>query len=227
MDRGHQGQDLSRLREEYQQGGLAEADLAPDPMTMFDRWFGEAEDAGVYAPNAMVLSTVAADGQPSSRTVLVQGYDEDGLRFYTNYESHKGAELAANPGCALLFPWYPLQRQVRIEGRVTTLSPEKSDAYFAGRPRGSQLGAWASPQSQEVAGREALDAAYEEAERRFEGAEVPRPPHWGGYLVRPESVEFWQGRPGRMHDRLVYRRDPSGEPAGAAGAGWRVVRLGP
>lgn len=209
--------DLASLREEYARAGLLESDLAPDPVTMFRTWLADALAAGLHEPNAMVVSTAGADGAPSSRMVLLKGLDERGFVFYTNTTSRKGVELAANPRCALLFPWHPLERQVRIEGAAVPLEPADVAAYFAVRPRGSQLGAWASHQSHPVTGREELDRAVEEVAARFPG-EVPVPEEWGGYLVRPDVVEFWQGRPGRMHDRLVYRRDD---------AGWSTVRLAP
>lgn len=211
--------DLRGLREEYGRAGLTEADLDPDPVTMFERWLREAADAGLHEPNAMVVSTVGADGAPSSRMVLLKGLTEGGFVFYTNTGSRKGVELAGNPRCALLFPWHPLERQVRVEGPATPVSPEEVGAYFAVRPRGSRLGAWASHQSR-VTTREELAAAYAEAEARWPDPEqpVPVPEEWGGYAVRPEVVEFWQGRPGRMHDRLVYRR---------SGEEWVTERLAP
>lgn len=211
--------DLAGLREEYGRAGLTEADLEPDPMAMFERWLREAADAGLHEPNAMVVSTVGADGAPSSRMVLLKGLTDGGFVFYTNTGSRKGAELAGNPRCALLFPWHPLERQVRVEGTATPVSPEEVAAYFAVRPRGSRLGAWASRQSR-VTTREELAAAYAEAEARWPDPTqpVPVPDEWGGYAVRPEVVEFWQGRPGRLHDRLVYRR---------AGEGWATERLAP
>ncbi|WP_134767020.1 pyridoxamine 5'-phosphate oxidase [Nocardioides sp. 1609] len=223
--------DIRALRHEYAAGGLVEADLAPDPVTMFGRWFAEARDSGIHEPNAMVVATVAPSGQPSSRFVLLKGYDDDGFRFFTNTASRKGEDLAAEPRCALLFPWHPLERQVRVEGVATPLPPADVAAYFAVRPRGSQLGAWASHQSRVVTGREELAASYDEVEARFADVPddaVPVPQEWGGYLVRPEVVEFWQGRPGRMHDRLVYRR--SSAPDSGAGVGadvWTTERLAP
>src|SRR4051812_45788929 len=189
---------------------------------MFRRWYDDAHAAGLYEPNAMVVATVSGDFAPSARLVLLKGVSEDGFVFFTNTGSRKGAELAGNPRIALLFPWHPLERQVRVDGTATLLPRSEVDAYFAVRPRGSQLGAWASHQSSVVAGREELSAAYDDAERRYAEGEVPTPEEWGGYLVRPESVEFWQGRPGRMHDRLVYRRGVDG-----AQEGWRTERLAP
>ena len=209
---------VAAARAEYTRGGLEETDLLPDPIAMFRRWYDDAHEAGVHEPNAMVVATATADGTPSSRFVLLKGVSEDGFVFYTNTHSRKGQELAENPRCALLFPWHPLERQVRVDGAAELLPRSAVDQYFAVRPRGSQLGAWASHQSSVVAGREELHAAYEEAERRYEGGDVPTPEEWGGYLVRPEAVEFWQGRPGRMHDRLVYRRTDDG---------WATERLAP
>jgi pyridoxamine 5'-phosphate oxidase len=209
---------VAAARADYTRGGLVEGDLLSDPMDMFRRWYDDAHAAGLHEPNAMVVATVAADGAPSARLVLLKGVSEEGFVFYTNTRSRKGAELAGNPHIALLFPWHPLERQVRVDGTAAPLPREAVDGYFAVRPRGSQLGAWASHQSRVVSGREELLAAYDEAERRYAGGEVPTPEEWGGYLVRPESVEFWQGRPGRMHDRLVYRR---------ASNGWRTERLAP
>jgi pyridoxamine 5'-phosphate oxidase len=210
--------DLASARAEYSRGGLTESDLLPDPVAMFARWYDEAAAAGVHEPNAMVVATASSDAVPSARFVLLKGFSGDGFVFFTNTRSRKGRELAANPACALLFPWHPLERQVRVDGTAELLPRDAVDAYFAVRPRGSQLGAWASHQSQVVAGRAELEASYAEAEQRYAGADVPTPEEWGGYLVRPETVEFWQGRPGRMHDRLVYRR---------AGDGWVTERLAP
>ena len=210
--------DIASLRREYANGGLDLPDLEPDPATMFRRWLGEAVDAGLHEPNAMVVSTVSAQGQPSSRMVLLKGHSDDGFVFFTNQQSRKGAELAANPRCALLFPWHPLERQVRVEGEARDLGRDAVEAYFRARPRGSQLGAWASDQSRPVASRAELAAAYARVEEEHGDGEVPVPPQWGGYLVVPTEVEFWQGRPGRMHDRFVYRR---------ADGGWTVQRLAP
>ncbi len=211
--------DLAALREEYARDGLTEADLAPDPITMFRRWFEEAVAAGLHEPNAMVVATAGPDARPAARLVLLKGVSDDGFVFFTNTRSRKGEELGANPACALLFPWHPLERQVRVDGVAAPLGTDAVTAYFATRPRGSQLGAWASHQSREVAGRDELTTAYDEAAARYPEPEpVPVPAEWGGYVVAPESVEFWQGRPGRMHDRLVYRRTDSG---------WGTHRLAP
>ena len=211
-------EDVAGLRREYADAGLAEEDLAPDPVAMFRRWMGDAAAAGLHEPNAMVVATVSADGRPASRMVLLKGLDDRGFVFFTNRASRKGAELAANPRCALLFPWHPLERQVRIDGTATSLPREDVEAYFATRPRGAQLGAHASHQSHVVSGRDELLASYAEVEGRFGDGEVPAPEEWGGYRVTPENVEFWQGRPGRMHDRLVYRRTDDG---------WATERLAP
>lgn len=211
---------LAALRREYGDEGLDAPDLAPDPIVMFRRWLADTVDAGLHEPNAMVVSTVSAEGRPSSRMVLLKGVDEEGFVFYTNHDSRKGSDIETNPSVSLLFPWHDLQRQVRIDGTASRVSREESEAYFCSRPRESQLGAWASPQSTQVSSRAELDQRYTEVEERFGEADaVPLPPQWGGYRVRPELVEFWQGRKGRMHDRLVYRRE--GEEA------WSTLRLAP
>ncbi|MBS4751885.1 pyridoxamine 5'-phosphate oxidase [Nocardioides sp. zg-ZUI104] len=214
--------DLATLRKEYGDAGLDEADVAADPWEQWQRWYGDAAAAGLHEPNAMIVATVDPDGTPSVRTVLLKGVaterPDDGFRFFTNTASRKGRALAAEPQCALLFPWHPLERQVRVEGTATPLPTAEVEAYFAVRPRGSQLGAWASPQSRPVAGREELEQAYAEAEERFTGTEVPVPPTWGGYRVQPTSFEFWQGRPGRLHDRISYTRTSTG---------WEITRLAP
>jgi pyridoxamine 5'-phosphate oxidase len=219
----HPQQDLARLRREYGDHGLDVPDLEDDPVATFRRWLADTVAAGVHEPNAMVVSTVSAEGRPSSRLVLLKGLDERGFVFYTNYESRKAAEIGSNPAVSLLFPWHDLQRQVRVDGTASRVSREESEAYFAERPRDSQLGAWASPQSQVVASRSALDERYGGVLSEFAGLDdVPLPPFWGGFLVEPVAVEFWQGRKGRMHDRLVYRRS-----ADDPHAPWTVARLAP
>ena len=210
--------DAASLRKEYIRAGLDRADMKPDPLLQFHQWFEETLAADLHEPNAMIVATATPDGRPSARTVLLKGYDERGFVFYTNYEGRKAGELDANPACALLFYWGELERQVRIEGRATRLSNSESDAYFASRPRGSRLGAWASEQSRPVEDRSVLEERVRELEARYEGREIPRPPFWGGYRVEPEVVEFWQGRESRLHDRLVY---------GRTGDGWQIERLQP
>jgi pyridoxamine 5'-phosphate oxidase len=212
--------DVASWRREYEDRGLSAADLPADPIAGFIEWLDQAHTAGLHEPNAMVVSTVDTRGTPSSRMVLLKTVDERGFVFYTNLQSRKGAELTARPAVALLFPWHPLERQVRIEGTAATVDPAESDAYFASRPRGSQLGAWASPQSQIVPDREFLEARYAHEADRFSAAEViPRPPQWGGFLVRPHRIEFWQGRPGRMHDRISFDRVDT--------TAWKTSRLAP
>lgn len=211
---------LAALRQEYGDTGIEPEDLPGHPVAAVRRWLDEAVEAGLHEPNAVVVASVGADGRPAARTVLLKGLDDAGFVFYTNYASRKGRELEASGRAALLFPWHDLQRQVRVEGAVTRVDPAESAAYFAQRPRGSQLGAWASPQSDVVGSRSELDQRYAEVEARFAGVDVPVPPHWGGYRVTPETVELWQGRSGRMHDRLVYRPAEAGE-------GWVVERLAP
>jgi pyridoxamine 5'-phosphate oxidase len=213
--------DLSAERIDYRGADLLEGEVPADPYVLFDRWLADAfaaRDAGVLAePTAMVLAT-CAEGRPSARTVLLKEVSSTGFVFFTNYDSRKGAELRGNAAVALHFGWYPLQRQVRVEGAAQRVPRAESAAYFARRPRGSQLGAWASAQSSEVASRGALAQEYAAAEARFAGADVPCPEHWGGYRVSPTSIEFWQGQPSRMHDRLVYRR---------VGQAWTIGRLAP
>jgi pyridoxamine 5'-phosphate oxidase len=210
---------VTHLRQQYASRGLREEDLAPDPYQQFDRWLREALAAELYEPYAMTLATATPDGKPSVRTVLLRGSDERGFVFYTNYESRKGEELAANPHAALLFFWAELERQVRIEGRVEKVSPEESDAYFQGRPRESCLGAWASAQSRVIADRGVLERRMRELEEEFTGRSVPRPQYWGGYRVVPSVLEFWQGGAHRLHDRLCYFREEKG--------GWVIRRLSP
>jgi pyridoxamine 5'-phosphate oxidase len=209
---------LAELRRSYELGGLSEDDLAPTWLAQVERWLADALAAGVTEPNAMVLATATPDGRPSARTVLLKGVDARGFVLYTNLGSRKGREALANPAASLVLPWIDLQRQVVVTGDVERVADEDADAYFASRPVGSRLGAWASPQSSVIQGRSVLEARRAEAEARF-GADVPRPPYWGGLRVVPDAVEFWQGRPDRLHDRLRFRRTGADE--------WVVQRLAP
>jgi pyridoxamine 5'-phosphate oxidase len=199
-------------------GALTEDDLTPDPLALVRRWVADAQAAGVEQHDAMTLATATPDGRPSARAVLLKGIDARGFAFFTNYESRKAHELDANPRAALVLLWIPLQRQVRASGRVERLSEEESDAYFATRPRGSQLGAWASAQSRPLPDRGELEARWAALDERWAGGVVPRPPHWGGYRVEPDEVELWQGRASRLHDRFAYVRTPGG---------WTRERLSP
>lgn len=213
--------DPAAMRRQYRAEGLAETDLPATPVAQFASWFEQAAtEAHLFEPNAMVVSTANAEGRPSSRTVLLKSFDEQGFVFYTNYDSRKAADLAENPYVSLLFPWHPMARQVIVSGVARRTGRDETAAYFRTRPHGSQLGAWASAQSSVIAGREELDAAYAELATRYpEGEKVPVPPHWGGFRVAPQSVEFWQGRENRLHDRLRYVAQAAG--------GWQVERLSP
>jgi len=210
---------LSEIRTDYQAATLNEGDVLSSPFQQFDKWFREALEAEVLEVNAMTLATATPDGKPSARVVLLKGLDERGFTFFTNYHSDKGQMLAANPYAALTFFWPELERQVRIEGEIEKVSHEESDEYFASRPKGSQVGAWVSEQSHIIKSREELDKRLEELTIQYENEPVVRPPHWGGYRLLPSSVEFWQGRPSRLHDRLKYTKGNEGF--------WKLDRLSP
>jgi pyridoxamine 5'-phosphate oxidase len=209
---------LADLRRDYTLAGLSEADAGDDPFALFHAWFDAAVSAGLPDPNAFTLATATPDGRPSARVVLLKHLDDRGFTFFTNYQSRKAGELAANPHAAMVFLWDELERQVRVEGTAEVVTAEESDAYFRVRPVGSRLGAWASPQSRVIPSREHLERLMAEAGEAFAGGDPPRPPHWGGYRVVPAVVEFWQGRPSRLHDRVRFRR---------AAGGWERERLAP
>jgi pyridoxamine 5'-phosphate oxidase len=210
---------LADQRKDYSLAGLAEKDLARDPFRQFEKWFQEAEAAKVPEPNSMILSTADGDARPSARIVLLKGLDGRGFVFYTNYDSRKGRALDRNPLASLLFPWVALERQVIVEGPVAKVPREESETYFHSRPRPSQLAAWAAQQSSLITGRAVLEEGVKALERKYAGQEVPLPPNWGGYRLSPETIEFWQGRRNRLHDRLRYRRARDGS--------WVVERLAP
>jgi pyridoxamine 5'-phosphate oxidase len=210
---------ISDARKDYARSSLHEENLDPDPIRQFALWFDEATKCAVPEPNAMTLATCTIDGRPSARIVLLRGVDERGFAFFTNYESRKARELDSNPWAALVFFWHDLERQVRVEGRVERVSAEESDVYFHGRPESSRIGAWASPQSQVIPSREALEERFGDLENRFADGAISRPPNWGGYRLVPDTVEFWQGRPSRLHDRLRYTRRQHGD--------WLIERLAP
>lgn len=210
--------DIQGLRRDYANHGLDRGELDADPVAQFRVWFKQACDAGILEPNAMVLATVGADGAPSTRVLLLKAFDARGFTFFTNLRGRKATELAANPRASMTFPWVDLERQVHLQGRVEAVDTAETLAYFKSRPYGSQLGAWASEQSQPLADRSVLESRMEELRRLHPEGQVPLPPHWGGLRLVPETLEFWQGRPSRLHDRFVYTRTPSG---------WTVQRLQP
>jgi pyridoxamine 5'-phosphate oxidase len=211
--------DPVSTRYDHAARGLRRRDVDPDPIKQFANWFTAAIEAGIRDVNAMSLATASADGRPSVRIVLLKGFSADGFVFFTNYESQKGRQLTDNPQAALAFYWIEMDRQIRINGPVEKTSREESEGYYHSRPTGSQLGAWASEQSQVIDGRQILDARLAQMTERFAGKPIPLPPHWGGFLVRPEVMEFWQGRPNRLHDRFRYQREPDGS--------WKIDRLAP
>jgi pyridoxamine 5'-phosphate oxidase len=209
---------LADLRKDYSLAGLAEKDLARDPFRQFEKWFQEAEAAKIPEPNAMILATATRDGRVAARTVLLKGLDGRGFVFFSNYESRKGRDLEVNPHATLVFPWLALERQIIVEGAVTRVAREESESYFHSRPRASQLAAWGSQQSTIIPERGVLEETFKALEKKYAGQEIPAPAHWGGWRLAPETVEFWQGRRSRLHDRLRYRRGKDG---------WAVERLAP
>ena len=211
---------IQDLRENYDLDKLERNDLADNPFDQFEKWFNFALSKNVTEPNAMTLATATPDGKPSARIVLLKGFDENGFVFYTNYDSHKGQQIQANPYAALVFCWLDLHKQIRIEGSIKKLTPEQSTAYFQSRPKDSQIGAWASPQSQVIPTRDILETNTKNLENQYaDSEELPRPPHWGGFLLQPTLIEFWQGRPSRLHDRFQYSLTPDKT--------WQIQRLAP
>ncbi|WP_256012462.1 pyridoxamine 5'-phosphate oxidase [Desertivirga xinjiangensis] len=210
---------IQNLRQEYLSATLSEKSVADDPISQFAKWFAEALDADLYEPNVMTLATATHDGKPSARVLLLKGFDNNGFTFYTNYLSRKGKEIAKNPSAAMVFYWAELERQVRIEGHLEKVSKEESERYFHSRPKASQLGAIASQQSQIIPNREVLENALHDLEGQYQDKEVPKPSHWGGYILKPQIVEFWQGGAARLHDRIMYKRTDK--------KSWKVVRLAP
>lgn len=213
-------QTLENLRQEYKAAKLSEKDVAPDPISQFSNWFSQALDSGLYEPNVMTLATVSPDGKPSVRVMLLKGFEEKGFIFYTNYLSRKGKELSRNPAAAIVVFWAELERQVRVEGVVEKVSKEDSIRYFHSRPKASQIGALASPQSQEIPNRGVLIQNMEDLHEKYKDqAEIPKPSHWGGYILKPQIVEFWQGGESRLHDRIVYKKTNKNN--------WKIIRLAP
>ncbi len=211
--------ELFHLREEYTKGALLESDVPPTPLPLFEKWFDDAVKADIIEPNTMVLTTATLQGIPSSRIVLLKEVRKEGFVFFTNYHSRKGRQIEQNPHVSVVFDWHEAQHQVRIEGVAKKISAQDSDIYFRSRPQSSQIGAWVSPQSQELTNRQEIDERLKENIKRFEGKEIPRPPHWGGYLIHPTYIEFWQGRANRLHDRVVYTLESPDN--------WKISRLAP
>lgn len=211
--------EIANLRQEYAAQVLLEKDIAPHPITQFKTWWQQVLNSKITEPNAMTLATASADGVPAARIVLLKDFDNNGFVFYTNYQSYKGMQLEENPKACLVFFWKELERQVRVVGLVSKVASEESDAYFHSRPEGSQLGAWTSPQSQVIENREWLDLKYQEVVKQRGGKTIERPSHWGGYVVKPVIMEFWQGRPSRLHDRIQYTLQENGD--------WKIERLAP
>jgi pyridoxamine 5'-phosphate oxidase len=220
VDAKSNNERVEALRREYKRDGISEETVQQNPLDQFTIWFEDALNTDMTDANAMTLATSTSDGKPSSRIVLLKGFDEEGFRFYTNYDSRKGKELSENPHAALCFYWPALERQVRIEGTVSKLSREQSASYFRSRPRDSQIGAWASQQSSRLKNRRELEANFEELKQRFKDQDVPLPDFWGGYTLLPEAIEFWQGRTGRLHDRILYTRSAKDQE-------WEIQRLNP
>ncbi len=211
-------EDIASIRKEYTKDALNEDSVSSDPFAQFEKWFNDAIESNILEPNAMTLATVSNEGQPFQRTVLLKTFNMDGFVFYTNYTSRKAKQIENNPNVSLLFPWYSLERQVMITGKVSKVSTKESLNYFLSRPRGSQLGAWVSNQSEVISSRNLLEMKLEEMKRKFKEGKIPLPDHWGGYRVVPSSIEFWQGRSSRLHDRIMYERDDNS---------WKISRLAP
>ncbi|WDF56999.1 pyridoxamine 5'-phosphate oxidase [Mucilaginibacter sp. KACC 22063] len=211
--------ELQNLRQDYAAARLTEKEVSQDPIKQFEKWFNDAMKAGIHEPNAMTLATATNDGRPSARILLLKGFTQEGFIFYTNYLSRKGREMAKNPLASIVFFWGEMERQVRIEGTIEKVSKEESEAYFHSRPKLSQIGALASPQSQEIADRTVIESKMQQLEAQYADSEVPKPSHWGGYILKPQLVEFWQGRQSRLHDRIVYKK--------ADKKTWKIVRLAP